>query len=957
MALARIAAELTDGARCGEAAAGPHVACVLPTRDRPRFVRQAVAYFLRQDYPSRSLIVLDDGAEPVADLIPSGDPRLSYVRLDPRQRLPRGAKRNQGCELAPEGALIAHWDDDDWMAPDRLSRQVRALLESQADLCTAAGTLHYRPATGQSWRECGDRPSSSTLLYRKSAWRRSRLADRTGGEEARLLRGITPERVVRMPAADFCVVVLHDGNSVGRNLGDRSRWEPVSTGSAVAPLLGADAAFYARDRERIVRARGVSRVASSVAPTITPFTSPSVSNSSVTLAAPFLVYDGYGSMAEHLALGLQHAGTKVHLRPLILDLTGADPTLVRLARESRPEPGAPVLYFCWPRPDLDRDPLGPDGPLFVNTMWEGTLLPEGWVERLNRARAVIAPTSWVADVFRASGVTRPVWVLPEGVDPDTYRYVNRPERAGITTLMVGPVAPRKNTLVGIEAWKRAFADDPEARLILKARFGCSRYTPDDPRIRLVDENEATRGIAHWYAEADVLLALGSEGFGLPLVEGMATGLPVIALDAAGQADTVLGAGPNRVLPVPASEWVPFDAGNPHSSGLRPAPDVSAVAERLRWVARHREDARSMGRAASEWARRERNIHQKAPALLDLMEGSLGRSAGVLRRAPTLWTPSRGGACGVAEYALHLTRGLVEQRGEQPPRHSQTAPEPLGASVAHLQHEWSLFPDQAALTAYVHRAHAHGVPVAVTEHTIFSAATPFQPWEREADALVSLTEQGARRLRERHPDRNVMWIPPGCPEYFPPRKKERGRVLGAFGFLWPHKGFWKLLDLLRAERERGGPATELLLFSHAHNPEIAARWEAAAAGLPARRIDEFLPVEVVARRLAAEADALVFWYECASHESASYAVRVGLSTGVPVLCSPTGWFRDVAAATHQPAGATDADLADGVERVLTDDTLRNRLTEAARHYCHEHRWTQIARRHRELWSRLEATARH
>jgi hypothetical protein len=125
----------------------------------------------------------------------------------------------------------------------------------------------------------------------------------------------------------------------------------------------------------------------------------------------------------------------------------------------------------------------------------------------------------------------------------------------------------------------------------------------------------------------------------------------------------------------------------------------------------------------------------------------------------------------------------------------------------------------------------------------------------------------------------------------------------------------------------------------------------------RRIDSFLTVEEIARRLAAEADALVFWYDAAPHESASYAVRVGLSTGVPVLCSPTNWFRDVAAATHQPSVATLADLEAGVERVLTDDLLREHLAGAARHYCHEHRWAQIARQHRELWSRLEATARH
>ena len=65
---------------------------------------------------------------------------------------------------------------------------------------------------------------------------------------------------------------------------------------------------------------------------------------------------------------------------------------------------------------------------------------------------------------------------------------------------------------------------------------------------MLEDLEPTRGIAHWYARADVLLALGNEGFGLPLVEAMATGLPVIALDSEGQSDVCADAG-GLVMPV------------------------------------------------------------------------------------------------------------------------------------------------------------------------------------------------------------------------------------------------------------------------------------------------------------------------------------------------------------------------------------------------------------------------
>ena len=75
----------------------PLVSCVMPTRDRRTFARQAIWYFLRQDYPSKELIVLDDGDDAIEDLT-RGDERIRYVQLPGRSTV--GAKRNLGCQLA-----------------------------------------------------------------------------------------------------------------------------------------------------------------------------------------------------------------------------------------------------------------------------------------------------------------------------------------------------------------------------------------------------------------------------------------------------------------------------------------------------------------------------------------------------------------------------------------------------------------------------------------------------------------------------------------------------------------------------------------------------------------------------------------------------------------------------------------------------------------------------------------
>src|SRR5688572_22799316 len=104
---------------------GPLVSCVMPTCNRRQFISQSVWYFLRQDYDPKELIVIDDGEDRIADLLPKDD-RIRYVRLD--RRMPLGAKRNLACSVS-QGAFVAHWDDDDWIGHDRLSRQVRALRD------------------------------------------------------------------------------------------------------------------------------------------------------------------------------------------------------------------------------------------------------------------------------------------------------------------------------------------------------------------------------------------------------------------------------------------------------------------------------------------------------------------------------------------------------------------------------------------------------------------------------------------------------------------------------------------------------------------------------------------------------------------------------------------------------------------------------------------------------------
>ncbi|HEY2726317.1 MAG TPA: glycosyltransferase family 2 protein, partial [Parafilimonas sp.] len=124
------------------------ISCIMPTYNRRNFVPFAIDYFLRQDYCNKELIVIDDGTDVIEDLIPN-DPQIKYFQLD--KKITLGAKLNLACNYA-QGNIIANWDDDDWYAETRLSYQINALENDQAEVCGINNLLYYDLKNNRGYR-------------------------------------------------------------------------------------------------------------------------------------------------------------------------------------------------------------------------------------------------------------------------------------------------------------------------------------------------------------------------------------------------------------------------------------------------------------------------------------------------------------------------------------------------------------------------------------------------------------------------------------------------------------------------------------------------------------------------------------------------------------------------------------------------------------------------------------
>jgi glycosyltransferase involved in cell wall biosynthesis len=197
--------------------APPRVSCIMPTRDRRRFVPLAIDYFLRQDYPNRELIVVDDGRERIADLLPA-DVRVRYVAT-PKASI--GAKRNAALREA-SGAYVAHWDDDDWYAPGRLSRQIAPLAAGKADV--VALSMRHAAAAGGRVLAMRARPPRAdppprsrcgTMVYRREWWSvagptQASTSAKTSGSSS-VSAPTAP--VERLDAEDLFICVRHGRNT------------------------------------------------------------------------------------------------------------------------------------------------------------------------------------------------------------------------------------------------------------------------------------------------------------------------------------------------------------------------------------------------------------------------------------------------------------------------------------------------------------------------------------------------------------------------------------------------------------------------------------------------------------------------------------------------------------------------------------------------------------------------
>jgi len=196
------------------------------------------------------------------------------------------------------------------------------------------------------------------------------------------------------------------------------------------------------------------------------------------------------------------------------------------------EPPAPFGVIVTGRPT-------PNQPSARWIVWETTLLPPAVRATCDAATYIWAPSTWGYRNLAANGIAPArLAVVPEGVDIDFFRPRSGPKSGPFRFLFVGKWETRKFIDGLARAFAAEFRPSEPVELVLHAhnpyipdfsvRSELKRLgVPDAARIR--SSGQASKAsLRDLYQSADCFVCpTRAEGWGLPILEAMACGVPPI----------------------------------------------------------------------------------------------------------------------------------------------------------------------------------------------------------------------------------------------------------------------------------------------------------------------------------------------------------------------------------------------------------------------------------------------
>ncbi|WP_240417719.1 glycosyltransferase [Paenibacillus periandrae] len=279
---------------------------------------------------------------------------------------------------------------------------------------------------------------------------------------------------------------------------------------------------------------------------------------------PVLKATGIGTASREYALALYRQGVDVKLatnrsKPLLYT-KGKHGTLKALATKPIARKKTKILiYHGLPHTLNTKQARKQYRYIVLNTVWETTRIPRNWHPNINRFDAVFVPSTQNKTAMRTSGVKVPVFIVPHGVNTQTFKPGNRKlplsvKKGTFVFVSVFTFQHRKNPETLLRAYWEEFSPKDRVALVIKTngvgsqasgrsiqrriqafkkKCKCGRTAP----VHLITSHTSPQKLKALYASGHAfVLPTRGEGVGLPFLEALSSGVPVIATRWGGQMD-------------------------------------------------------------------------------------------------------------------------------------------------------------------------------------------------------------------------------------------------------------------------------------------------------------------------------------------------------------------------------------------------------------------------------------